>query len=40
MASNVFFTDLRTGFNNSLIDKLKRVMNKAGFDSMRINMQL
>ena len=31
MASNVYFTNLRTGFNNSLLDKLRRVMEKAGF---------
>ena len=34
MASDVFFTDLRTGFNNSLLDKLGRVMDKAGFGSI------
>ena len=31
MASNVYFTNLRTGFNNSLLYKLRRVMEKAGF---------
>ena len=34
MASDVFFTDLRTGFNNSLLDKLRRVMEKAGFGNI------
>ena len=31
MASNVYFSDLRTGFGNSLLDKLGRVMERAGF---------
>ena len=34
MASNVYFTNLRTGFNNSLLDKLRRVMKAAAFDSI------
>ena len=34
MASDVFFTNMRTGFNNSLLDKLRRVMKAAGFDSI------
>ena len=34
MASDVYFTNLRTGFNNSLLDKLRRVMEKAGFNTI------
>ena len=30
MKSTVYFSDLRTGFGNSLLDKLKRVMESAG----------
>ena len=30
MKSKVYYSDLRTGFNNSLIDKLTRLMEKAG----------
>ena len=30
MNSKVYYSDLRTGFNNSLIDKLTRLMEKAG----------
>lgn len=32
--SKVYYADLRTGFNNSLTDKLKRVMKAAGFESI------
>ncbi len=34
MASDVYFADLRTGFNNSLLDKLRRVMDRAGFGTI------
>ena len=34
MKSDVFYTDLRTGFNNSLLDKLTRLMKKAGIEDI------
>ena len=34
MASNVYFSDLRTDFGNNLIDKLKRVMKEAGIETI------
>lgn len=34
MKSDVFCTDLRTGFNNSLLDKLTRLMKKAGIEDI------
>ncbi len=37
MKSDVFYTDLRTGFNNSLLDKLTRLMEKAGIAKIDFN---
>ena len=34
MKSDVYFSDLRTGFNNSLLDKLTRLMEKAGIGNI------
>ena len=34
MASDVYFSDLRTDFGNNLLDKLNRVMREAGIDTM------
>ena len=34
MKSEVYYTNLRTGFNNSLIDKLDRLMVRAGIESI------
>ena len=34
MKSDVYFTNLRTGFNNSLLDKLERLMTKAGISNI------
>ena len=34
MKSDVFYTNLRTGFNNSLLDKLNRLMTKAGISNI------
>ena len=34
MASDVFFSDLRTDFGNNLLDKLRKVMRKAGIDKI------
>ncbi len=34
MASDVYYSDLRTGFNNSLLDKLSRLIRKAGIDTI------
>ena len=34
MASDVFFSDMRTGFGNSLLDKLRKVMRRAGMETI------
>ncbi len=34
MESKVYYSDLRTGFNNSLLDKLKRLMKRAGIEDI------
>lgn len=35
--SKVYFTNLRTGFNNSLLNKLARVINRAGIENIDMN---
>ena len=37
MASDVFFSDMRTGFGNNLLDKLRKVMRRAGIETMDFN---
>ena len=37
MASNVYFSDLRTDFGNNLIDKLRKVMRQAGIGTIDFN---
>ena len=32
--SKVYYTNLRTGFNNGLLDKLKRLIKAAGIDNI------
>ncbi len=35
--NKVYFTNLRTGFGNNLLDKLKRLMKNAGFESLEMD---
>lgn len=37
MKSTVYFSDLRTGFNNNLLDKIKRLVKKAGIEKIDMN---
>ena len=34
MASDVFFSDMRTDFGNNLLDKLRKVIRKAGIGNI------